>query len=106
MALHEPSNNIVGPWHTVALQESSEFINTDGLKNQFHVALLAGVDIFQLDLRFNRAQVVPRNTSDCSGWAHEAVITKAPLPVHSLGWHTVFQPLPKKKKRSIAQSVL
>ena len=38
--------HIAGPWHVVALQESIDFINNDGIKKQFQVAHFRGCALF------------------------------------------------------------
>ena len=75
-------DHIAGPWHIVPLQESVEFLQHEVITRQFHAvffrggAILFNKDTCEPDFQVKSAHV-PADKADCSGWAFEAVVSKA-----------------------------
>ena len=63
---------LAGPWHTVALPESIEFLEADATTRQFRVAhfrgraTLVNKDTFEPDLQV-KSTYVPSDKACCSG---------------------------------------
>ena len=93
-------DHIAGPWHIVALQESVEFLQHKDITRQFHVAhfrecpTLFNTGTFALDLHV-KSFCVPAEESYCSGWALEAVLSKAR-----------FRRIPRNGRSSVANMSL